>query len=65
MTREEELARAISDITHVIEAAQYLFTTINPNNQEALDREKARLEKFEAERAQYVAELKALTLQTW
>lgn len=64
MTREEELTRAISDITHVIEAAQYLFMTINPNNQEALDRERARLEKFEAERAQYVAELKELTSQT-
>jgi hypothetical protein len=61
---QEELTQAISDITHVIEAAQYLFTTINPNNQEALEREKARLAKFEAERVQYVAELKALTSQT-
>lgn len=61
---QEELTQTISDITHVIEAAQYLFMTINPNNQEALEREKARLEKFEAERAQYVTELKELTSKT-
>ena len=64
MTREEELNQAIDNMTNVIEAARYLFVEINADNTEAILREQARLEKFEAKRAQYVAELKELTSQT-
>lgn len=64
MTREEELNQVIDNMTNVIEAARYLFVEINADNTEAIHREQARLEKFEAERAQYVAELKELTSQT-
>lgn len=64
MTREEELTQAINNMTNVIEAARYLFVEINADNTEAIRREQSRLEKFETERAQYIAELKELTSQT-
>ena len=64
MTREEELTQAINNMTNVIEAARYLFVEINADNAEAIHREQSRLEKFETERSQYIAELKKLTSQT-